>query len=137
MNFHAKPDTFQKLDLMGDSAQFEPAGDNPVNEGTHTNHSLPCVTHVATPSGPKPILKAMLTTACERNCFYCPFRAGRSKTARVTFTPDEMARGFLTLHQAGQADGVFLTSGIIRGSTTTQDRMIATAELIRHAGYGG
>lgn len=73
----------------------------------------------------------MNTTACERNCYYCPFRAGRSKTRRVTFAPDEMASGFDTLYRAGQADGIFLTSGIIKGSVTTQDKIIATAEIIR------
>src|SRR5689334_831529 len=131
MNIHAKPDTLQKLDLMGDSAQFEPAGDNPVSEGTHANHALPCVTHVATPTGPKPILKTMLTTACEKDCYYCPFRAGRSSTRRVTFQPDEMARTFDQMVQNKLADGIFLSSGIIKGGVATQDKIIDTVEIIR------
>src|SRR6266851_6968601 len=107
MNFHARPDALQKLDQMHDAARFEPAGDNPVNEGKRESRarSLPCVTHVATPGGSKPILKTMLTTACEKNCFYCPFRAGRSKTKRITFGPDELSRGFYTLQSTGQAQG--------------------------------
>ena len=47
-------------------------------------------------------------------------------------SPDELARGFETLHQAKQAQGLFLSSGIIKGSVTTQDKIIATAEIIRH-----
>jgi predicted DNA-binding helix-hairpin-helix protein len=141
MQIQVVPDTLTRLAQLGDVTAFEPAGDHPAQESParrYQSHSLAeCITNVTTPGGRKPILKAMLTTACERNCFYCPFRAGRSKTARVTFTPDGMARGCLTLRPAGPADGGFLTSGSIRGSTTTQDRLIATAELIRRAGYQG
>ena len=71
------------------------------------------------------------TTACERNYFYCPFRAGRSKTQRVTFSPDEMAGAFKTLQRANQVGGLFLSSGIIKGSITTQDKIINTVEIIR------
>ncbi|MEO6889918.1 MAG: radical SAM protein, partial [Ktedonobacteraceae bacterium] len=78
-----------------------------------------------------PILKAMVTTACEKNCHYCPFRAGRSKTKRLTFTPDELASGLDTLQRAGKVQGMFLSSGIIKGSVTTQDKIIDTAEIVR------
>jgi predicted DNA-binding helix-hairpin-helix protein len=73
----------------------------------------------------------MLTTACERNCYYCPFRAGRSRTRRVTLRPDELAQGFDRLQQTGQVEGLFLSSGIIKGSVTTQDKIIETAEILR------
>jgi predicted DNA-binding helix-hairpin-helix protein len=141
------PDTLTKLEQLGNATAFEPAGDAPAREsaalagppGRHQPHGLAdCIMHVATPTGQKPILKTMLTTACERNCFYCPFRAGRTKTARVTFGPDELARGFSTLQQAGQVDGLFLSSGIIKGRVATEDRLLATTELIRgRYGYRG
>src|SRR5258706_831018 len=73
----------------------------------------------------------MNTTACERNCCYCPCRAGRSKMKRLTFTPDELASGLDTLQQAGKVGGMFLSSGIIKGSVTTQDKIIDTAEIVR------
>src|SRR5947209_3575804 len=73
----------------------------------------------------------MVTTACERNCNYCPFRAGRSKMKRMTFTPDELAAGLDTLQRSGQVEGMFLSSGIIKGSVTTQDKIIDTAEIVR------
>jgi len=62
---------------------------------------------------------------------YCPFRAGRSKMKRLTFTPDELASGLDTLQRAGQVQGMFLSSGIIKGSVTTQDKIIDTAEIVR------
>ncbi len=135
MHTQIAPDALTKLAQMGDANMYEPAGDQPQAERRrvpYQSRSLAeCITNVVTPKGKKPILKTMMTTACERNCFYCPFRAGRSKTQRVTFSSDEMASGFDTLQRAGQVDGIFLSSGIIKGSVTTQDKIIDTVEIIR------
>ena len=96
------------------------------------------VTNVHLPNGRMmPLLKTMMTTACERNCFYCPFRAGRSKTRRVTFSPDEMARAFGDMRRAGAVEGLFLSSGIIGGGARTQDKLLDTVEIVRRQGYMG
>ncbi len=58
---------------------------------------------------------------------------------RLTFTPDELAGGFDTLQRAGKVQGMFLSSGIIKGGVTTQDKIIETAEIVRrryrYSGY--
>lgn len=136
MQFKIEPDTFGKLTLMGDVTLFEPAGDAPMQEKQSKEHLqnpnlLDCISHLSTPKGPKPVLKTMITTACERNCFYCPFRAGHSKTKRLTISPDEMASAFDTMQASGKVDGLFLSSGIIKGGMTTQDKIIDTVEIIR------
>ena len=77
-----------------------------------------------------PLLKTLLTSACERDCYYCPFRARRN-FRRVTFKPEEMARVFVELHQAGTAEGLFLSSGIAGGGVRTQDRLLDTAAILR------
>ena len=90
------------------------------------------VFQAAVPGGKTlPLLKTLLTSACERNCYYCPFRAGRNYR-RTTFKPEEMARAFMDMQRAGMAQGLFLSSGIIQGGVRTQDRLIATAEILRH-----
>jgi predicted DNA-binding helix-hairpin-helix protein len=131
-------DPITKITQMGDVTLYEPAGDQPtveklrVGRKNYRSHSLAeCISNVSTPTGKKPILKTMLTTACERNCYYCPFRAGRAKTQRMTITPDDMAKAFITLYQGGAVDGLFLSSGIIKGSIPTQDKLIDTVEIIR------
>ncbi len=136
MNIQKTPDALQKLTLMGDVTLYEPAGDSPYAE---RNNRVPyqsgslaeCITHVSTPKGSKPLLRTMVTTACEKNCFYCPFRAGRGKTKRMTFKPDELAKAFDDLQHAKLADGIFLSSGIINGGVTTQDKILDTIEIIR------
>lgn len=135
MNFKLAPDTFQKLTLLEGATQHEPAGSDPLGEKAATQvakpKALPCIAEASTAGGKKPILMGMMTTACERNCHYCVFRAGRTKTERISFTPDEMAASFDTLQRAGQVDGIFLSSGIIKGSVTTQDKILDTAEILR------
>ena len=130
----------QALELfseIGDVTRFEPGGDSPHDEKRddptryQSQSMLECITHLQTPKGPKPVLKTMITTACERNCHYCPFRAGRSKMKRVTFTPDAIAGAFDRLYRAKQVDGLFLSSGIIKGSVTTQDKLLDTVEIVR------
>lgn len=132
MKFHRAPDTIQKLSLLDDSTTFEPAGDQPRTESSAKRaNQLPCISNVSTPKGAVPMMKTMITTACERNCFYCPFRAGRGKTQRVTVKPDELASTFDQYQRAGIAKGLFLSSGIIKGSVTTQDKILDTVEIIR------
>jgi len=147
MNFSIALDPMDKLLAIGGVTDFEPVGDAPHEEsarpGCFTPQPKPSrqernlaalqrsISNVMTPSGPKPVLKSMMTSACERNCFYCPFRAGRSSMERITLQPDEMAQGFARIQKAGLVDGLFLSSGIIGGSVRAQDQILETAEILR------
>jgi predicted DNA-binding helix-hairpin-helix protein len=126
------------LETMRGMTQFESVGDAPQHEqprrSTEFNLS-DCITHVTAGNRKMPVLKAMNTTACERNCFYCPFRAGRSAMRRVTVSPDDMARGFMALYRAGAVEGIFLSSGVIRGGVRSQDAILDTGAILREK-YG-
>jgi len=83
------------------------------------------------------LLKTLLSSACERDCYYCPFRAGRD-FRRATFKPQEFAELFMKLHQAKAAEGIFLSSGIAAGGANTQNKILDTAEILRkRLGYRG
>ncbi len=45
---------------------------------------------------------------------------------------DEIAGAFDTQQRANRVEGIFLSSGIIKGSVTTQDKIIDTVEIIRN-----
>jgi predicted DNA-binding helix-hairpin-helix protein len=100
-------------------------------------HGLP-IHMAAMPNGQRtPLLKSLLTSACERNCYYCPFRAGRN-SRRVTFKPDELAGLVVDLSQQNVIRGAFLSSGMIGGGLKTQDKLLDTAEILRtRRGYRG
>jgi predicted DNA-binding helix-hairpin-helix protein len=85
----------------------------------------------ALPNGQRmPLLKTLITSACERNCYYCPFRAGRD-FRRMTFKPDEMAQTVVDLTKAGVIKGAFISSGIAGGGVRTQDKLLDTAAILR------
>jgi predicted DNA-binding helix-hairpin-helix protein len=77
-----------------------------------------------------PILKTVLTSACERNCYYCAFRAGRDMR-RYTFKAEELASIYMNMYTSGAVKGIFLSSGVAGGGVRTQDKLIAAAEVLR------
>jgi predicted DNA-binding helix-hairpin-helix protein len=104
--------------------------EKPSSSISATRQSLG-ISYAVMPGGKRiALLKTLLTSACERNCFYCPFRAGRD-FRRATLKPDEMARSFMDLYQPGIAEGFFLSSGLAGGGVRTQDKLIDTAEILR------
>lgn len=130
-------DTLTRLKSLSGQMSFEPDGERPQHDdpparpGCFVPQKDVFIQPAQLPNGKSiKLLKSLLTSACERNCFYCPFRAGRN-FRRATFKPEEFAETFIQLHQAGIADGTFLSSGIAGGGMRTQDRLIKTAEILR------
>lgn len=142
----------QKLDLLGSSSGDDLAcqtcASNPTatsmthNAGWPIAETLdrprardltPWLASVVRSDGKRvPIVKTLMTSACEKDCFYCPFRRGRNATRRETFKPEELAQGVDAINRKGLAEGIFLSSGVIRGGTNTMERMIASIEILRN-----
>ncbi|MCZ7553884.1 MAG: helix-hairpin-helix domain-containing protein [Anaerolineales bacterium] len=126
-------DLYARLNQLSSQMYFEPdsAQDCPTASFRARAADAINIFYAAGANGKRvPLLKTMLTSACERDCYYCPFRAGRD-FHRATLKPDEMARVFMTLQRAGLVEGLFLSSGIAGGGRRMQDQIIATAELLR------
>lgn len=77
------------------------------------------------------IVKTLMTSACEKDCYYCATRRGRNSLRRETFKPEELAAGFNIIHKRGFAEGLFLSSGIIGGGTRTMEKTIAAVDILR------
>jgi predicted DNA-binding helix-hairpin-helix protein len=131
-------DTWEKIKSFALNMPFEAAEDVQFAPTTETcreellrlKDQFP-VSHARLPNGKTiPLLKTMQTSVCERNCNYCCFRSGRD-IRRASLSPDELASAIVKLSDAGIAKGVFLSSGITGGGIRTQDRIIATAEILR------
>lgn len=131
------------LKELSSQMQFEADGEPPLAPpGTAASPTAPACytpkeqraafTHSAQlPNGGKIVLlKTLLSSACERDCFYCPFRAGRD-FRRATFKPDEFASLFSKMNQSGFAEGVFLSSGLAGGGVRTMDKLLDTANILR------
>lgn len=136
-------DIREKLNLLTEAARYDDyraSAPDVVAEGRgffapETNAVpdpgvLPCVSHLHTPDGQrKATLKVLQTSACQNNCNYCAFRAGRD-IRRAHLTPDDLARSFDLMYRAGLVESLFLSSGVI-GTNQTMDEMLATVELVR------
>lgn len=131
------------LKELSSQMQFEADGEPPLAPpGTAASSPAPACytpkeqraafTHAAQlPNGGKIVLlKTLLSSACERDCFYCPFRAGRD-FRRATFKPDEFASLFSKMNRGGFAEGVFLSSGLAGGGVRTMDKLLDAADILR------
>jgi predicted DNA-binding helix-hairpin-helix protein len=85
--------------------------------------ALPNGKHIA-------LLKVLQSNMCDNNCLYCGMRRSRN-VERCAFSPDELAAAFDQLAQRGVAKGLFLSSAVCDSAARTQERMIATVELVR------
>ncbi len=129
-------DAIEKLQILGPAAADECA-DDVTADGRHLlaprapRDLAKCVSHATLPGGRRiPILKTLVSSACENDCRYCAFRSGRD-VRRATFSADELARLSDQLWRHGIVKGIFLSSGLVGGGIHTQDSIIATAELLR------
>lgn len=125
-------DAIGRLKLLTDQMHLEPAEDSRPGCFTPKQQRETFVHPAKLPNGQSiKLLKTLLTSACERDCYYCPFRAGRD-FRRATFKPEEFASLFMNLHKAGAAEGIFLSSGVAGGGVRTQDKLLDTADILRH-----
>lgn len=125
-------DSLAKLKTLSNQMMLEPADEHRGSLAPAEKRSQDiCIQPAQMPNGRKILLlKTQLSSVCERNCLYCPFRAGRD-FRRATFRPDEFANLFLSLVKARATEGIFLSSGIAGGGVRTQDQLLATAEILR------
>jgi predicted DNA-binding helix-hairpin-helix protein len=131
-------DALAQLTLLGEHMGLERAAEPAASVRPRAACDPSFISHVTLAGGRQvPLMKTLLTSACERNCFYCPFRAGRD-FRRATFSPDDLAEIFITLQRRDLVQGIFLSSGVAGGGVRTQDGIIATAEILRQRyGYRG
>ena len=111
-------DAIGRLKLLTDQMHLEPAEDAKPGCFTPKQQKETFIHPAKLPNGKNiKLLKTLLTSACERDCYYCPFRSGRD-FRRATFKPEEFASLFMNLHRVGAAEGIFLSSGVAGGGST-------------------
>ncbi len=125
-------DTYDKLKLVSSQMHLEPAEDTNCPQLSARRQDKISVSDAVMPNGKRiKLLKSQLSTVCERNCYYCPFRSGRD-FQRATFKPDEFANIFMSLYQARLAEGIFLSSAIVNNGLSTQDKLLDAADILRN-----
>lgn len=125
-------DTIPRLKLLTAQMQFESAEDNECPQLSTRKQDEIYLSRAVLPNGRTiKLLKTLLTSVCEKDCYYCPFRSGRD-FRRASFSPDDFSGVFMYLYNKKIVDGIFLSSGIINGGSYTQDQLIKTGEILRY-----
>jgi predicted DNA-binding helix-hairpin-helix protein len=125
-------EAYEKLKLLTSQMHLEPVEDLNCPQLSSRKQDKITISSAVLPNGKHiSLLKSQLSTNCERNCYYCPFRAGRD-FQRASFIPDEFAKIFISLYTARIAEGIFLSSGIFSNGIFTQDRLLDTADILRN-----
>ena len=120
-----------KLELLSRQMHLEHAEDTHCPQLSKRKQDEVYISNAVMPNGKRiSLLKTLLTSVCERNCYYCPFRSGRD-LRRASFSPDQFAKLFMYMHSSRKVDGLFLSSGVIGGGIRTQDSLLDTADILR------
>ncbi|MBC7289435.1 MAG: helix-hairpin-helix domain-containing protein [Armatimonadetes bacterium] len=75
-----------------------------------------------------------MTNVCRNDCYYCASRCS-ARIRRTSFSPEELARAFVEMHEAGLVSGLFLSSGIAGEPDEVQQKIVDTATIVRER-YG-
>ena len=130
MFYNESVDALESLKLLSSQMGLEP-GEDTGSTGLVEDCRNVFVYRAHLPNGKRMrLLKTLLSSVCENDCAYCPFRSGRD-FRRASLQPEDFARLVNNLYQAGIIDGVFVSSGVIGGGIRTQDRLLACAEILR------
>ena len=76
------------------------------------------------------LLKILLTNQCVFDCHYCINRKS-SNVRRARFTPQEVVDLTLNFYRRNYIEGLFLSSGIVKSSSYTMERLIEVARSLR------
>lgn len=129
-----RPDLEKRLFILSEDAKYDLAGScakDPSGRGRKRGALGRWIYPVTLPNGRKTTLfRTLLTNVCVNDCAYCPLRAERDPR-RVSLSPEELARTFMTYLRKGLVHGLFLSSGVVKDPDNTMELLIRTARLLR------
>ena len=137
-------DVQTKLAILADAAKYDASCASSGSKGRRAtkggigNTEGMGICHSYTPDGRcVSLLKILLTNYCIYDCGYCINRKS-SGVRRARFTPDEVVQLTLEFYRRNYIEGLFLSSGIIRGPDYTMEQLVDVARTLRvKHGFGG
>ena len=138
-------DLTRKLEILADAAKYDascassgaPSRDSLRSGGIgSTQRSGIC--HSYAPDGRCiSLLKILLTNACMYDCLYCVNRRS-SNVRRARFTVEEVVHLTLAFYRRNYIEGLFLSSGTVRGPDYTMEQLARVARTLREThGFRG
>jgi putative DNA modification/repair radical SAM protein len=135
----AQLDTRQKLAILADAAKYDAScassgskkRDSLDGKGVGSTAPGMGICHAYAPDGRCiSLLKILLTNSCIFDCHYCINRKS-SNVRRARFGTAEVVALTLAFYRRNYIEGLFLSSGIIRSSDYTMERIVEVARSLR------
>lgn len=132
-----KIDIKSKLNILSNAAKYDvscsSSGSNRKNKnGGIGNTSANGICHTFTPDGRYvSLLKILMTNVCMYDCSYC-INKSSNDVARATFTVDEICDLTINFYKRNYIEGLFLSSGIIKSSNFTMERLYEVVCKLRN-----
>ena len=134
----ARLGTQEKLAILADAAKYDAScassgttrKDSRGGRGIGSTEGMG-ICHAYAPDGRCiSLLKILLTNSCIFDCHYCINRRS-SNVRRARFTVEEVVQLTLSFYRRNYIEGLFLSSGIIRSSDYTMERIVEVARRLR------
>ncbi|MBL8667705.1 MAG: putative DNA modification/repair radical SAM protein [Rhodospirillales bacterium] len=126
-----------KLEILADAAKYDAscassgAAPRRASPGGIGSTQRMGICHSYAPDGRCiSLLKLLLTNACSFDCLYCVNRRS-SNVPRARFRAEEVVRLTLAFYRRNCIEGLFLSSGILRGPDDTMAQMAQVARMLR------
>src|SRR3978361_2115691 len=135
----AQLDTRAKLAILADAAKYDAScassgsvkRDSRGGKGIGSTDAGMGICHAYAPDGRCiSLLKILLTNSCIFDCHYCINRKS-SNVRRARFTSDGVVQLTLAFSRRNYIEGLFLSSGIIKSSNYTMERIVEVARRLR------
>ncbi|HZA95801.1 MAG TPA: putative DNA modification/repair radical SAM protein [Burkholderiaceae bacterium] len=128
----------RKLEILADAAKYDAscASSGAIRRSSIGGRGIGStegigICHSYTPDGRcVSLLKILLTNACIYDCAYCINRLS-SNVQRARFTVNEVVRLTLDFYSRNYIEGLFLSSGIIKGPDYTMGELVEVARRLR------
>lgn len=127
-----------KLEILADAAKYDAscASSGGAKRNSRGSKGIGSTTgsgicHAYAPDGRCiSLLKLLLTNSCIFDCHYCINRRS-SNVRRAAFTVEEVVALTLDFYRRNYIEGLFLSSGIIKSSDHTMERLVRVARVLR------
>src|ERR1700759_2879206 len=127
----------EKLEILADAAKYDAScassggAKRDAKSGGIGSVTGAGICHAYTPDGRcVSLLKILLTNFCIYDCAYCVSRRS-SNVKRARFSVDEVVTLTLDLYRRNCIEGLFLSSGIVRGEDDTMEDLVRVARTLR------
>ncbi len=125
--------TYKDLRILADAAYYDRCNyvNYNVDNFLNSTENKDCIYNARAGSRNVKLFKVLMTNKCNNDCAYCTNCQGH-KYQRAQLDAKTLSHIFMNYYDKNQAEGIFLSSGIIKDADTTMEELIETAHILRN-----